>query len=85
MSRVIQFSRSPEIPHCLKDVINNHFKVKIFTVAAKLKAFKMSTQTQLRTGDVNDIFSNQFAVSGIPETWITQDELNGATLWIFSP
>lgn len=59
-----------------KDITYTLLKAKIVTAAAKLKA---SAQVSARTGPhikaANDVFTNQFGISGALETWITLDRL----------
>ena len=47
-----------------------------------LKLSSYSEVFSLEKG-VNGIFPNQFGISGLPEAWITPDELHGAILCVF--
>lgn len=59
-----------------KDITYTLLKAKIVTAAAKLKA---SAKVGARTGPhievANYVFTNQFGISGVLETWITLDRL----------
>ena len=55
------------------------FKAKIFTVAAEQKVL-VSTTSEVGAQawlcvDSAEVFTNQFGILGLPETWITSDEL----------
>lgn len=68
-----------------------HLKGDIFTVAAKLKVLvvsvvlhsEVSAQPRLHIKGVNIIFSDQFVMSGLQETWTTADKLYRAILYFF--
>lgn len=52
------------------------FKAELFTVASELKALA-ATLCEVDFGfktDVNNIFSNHFGISELPETWITLNQ-----------
>ena len=77
LSGVIQVSGSPEIQNWLN----------LFIVAAKLKALPRTMSeagAQASIEDINNVLSNQFWISGLPETRIILDELSKIILCRFS-
>ena len=75
-SGVIQISGSLKIQNWYEKMLFTYFfMTQIFTVTAKPKKSNVK--------GANNIFSNTFGISRLPEAWITPDELYGAILWFF--
>lgn len=64
-----------------ENTFTTFLKSKIITVGMR---FELSIQWRFvfKKG-VNNFFSNQFGISGLPETYITADKLYGAILGFF--